>query len=329
MNSIVGFNNQENYILKNFKNNNLHNSIILSGEKGIGKKTFIIELLKKIICLNLSNDNKDHHTNLIENNTHPNLKFVSRIIDTKTKKLKQFITIDQIRFLNSFFLETSFLNNISKFIVIDCADDLNLNSSNGLLKILEEPKSNTFFFLITHKISSLLPTIRSRCLKIKFNNHSYDDFKLIIEKKINLLKEDQVRFLFDLSNGSPGHAINLYDEEILLIFEELINSLKSSNDLSYNQIEISKKLSKYENDKFKIFLSLLKFILINISKLNNGIDISNYFSNRVVKNIAHISTNISNNLILRKLEYLINNENDLFTYNLDKNLFLLNFFTEK
>ena len=38
------------------------------------------------------------------------------------------------------------IENIPKFILIDSADDMNINSSNALLKILEEPRLNTYFF---------------------------------------------------------------------------------------------------------------------------------------------------------------------------------------
>ena len=49
-----------------------------------------------------------------------------------------------------------------------------------LLKILEEPKENTYFFLISHQPSSLLNTIKSRCLKINLSSHNFENFKKIL-----------------------------------------------------------------------------------------------------------------------------------------------------
>ena len=40
--------------------------------------------------------------------------------------------------------------------MIDNAENLNLNSSNALLKTIEEPKNNTFFFIIYNSASKIL-----------------------------------------------------------------------------------------------------------------------------------------------------------------------------
>ena len=93
--------------------------------------------------------------------------FIDKEIDEKSKKQRNYIVIDQIRDLESFIYQSSLLE-LPKIILIDCADDLNINSSSSLLKILEEPRKNTFFFLISHNPSKLSDTILSRCLKFYF-----------------------------------------------------------------------------------------------------------------------------------------------------------------
>ena len=45
MNNLVGFQNEKKYLLDNLKNNTLNNSIIISGQKGIGKRYFINTLI--------------------------------------------------------------------------------------------------------------------------------------------------------------------------------------------------------------------------------------------------------------------------------------------
>ena len=177
MNLLYGFDNQKKYVFNNFKNETLSNSIIFYGQKGIGKKTFIFNILNEIISLKSNNNN--HDLNLIKNNIHPNIMYVAKEYDNKLKKYKNYKNIDKIRNLNKFINESSF-DGSNKFIVIDSGDDLNINAANSILKFLEEPRKNTFFFLISHQLSSLLPTIRSRCVKLKFDNHDYEDFKAIL-----------------------------------------------------------------------------------------------------------------------------------------------------
>ena len=328
MKKVIGFDQEFDSILNQLLDNKLSNSLLLTGNKGIGKKYFILQIIEEYINKKIVSSQTQHHLSLLKNNSHPNIIIAEKEIDEKTKKLKNFIVIDQIRKINQFCSETSIIEDIPKFILIDCADDMNINASNALLKILEEPKLNTYFFLISHQPSSLLPTIKSRCLKINLPNHNYDNFSNIIEISNNDINEETKKFLYDITNGSPG-LINEYEfDEILNIFERLINLIEDKDPFSESNNDTIKLLSSLDNDQLKIFLSFIKFILITINKIKLGINITkNYLSDSVLK-IQTISDRISLDIIQRKLDYLINNENDLFTFNLDKKIFMINFITE-
>jgi DNA polymerase-3 subunit delta' len=328
MKKVIGFDQEFDSILNQLLDNKLSNSLLLTGNKGVGKKYFILQIIEEYINKKVVSSQTQHHLSLLKNNSHPNIIIAEKEIDEKTKKLKNFIVIDQIRKINQFCSETSIIEDIPKFILIDCADDMNINASNALLKILEEPKLNTYFFLISHQPSSLLPTIKSRCLKINLPNHNYDNFSNIIEISNNDINEETKKFLYDITNGSPG-LINEYEfDEILNIFERLINLIEDKDPFSESNNDTIKFLSSLDNDQLKIFLSFIKFILITINKIKLGINITkNYLSDSVLK-IQTISDKISLDIIQRKLDYLINNENDLFTFNLDKKIFMINFITE-
>jgi len=327
MNKIFGFLKEKKFLINSYNNHSLPNSIIFSGQKGIGKNTFVFDFVKEIFKFSVNENQIMHHLNLIDNNIHTNIRYLSKDYDDKLKKEKTIITIEQIRKLNNFLYETTF-NDLPKFIIIDSADDLNINSSNSLLKILEEPKNKTYFFLISHQLSSLLPTIRSRCLKFIFKNHNFETFKIILNNKIDLNNEEILKFLFDLSNGSPGIALKLQDKEIYNLYDDILNSLIENEPLSKHNVDLSNKVSKFDNDKFKIFLSLLKFILINLNKIKLGINILDQYLSKNLVLLEGISKKISKISIFQKLEFLIKNENDLFAYNLDKNYFILNFFAQ-
>ena len=328
MTKVIGFDQEFDSILNQLFDNKLSNSLLLTGNKGIGKNYFISQLIEEYIKKKVVSEQINHHLSLLKNNSHPNIIIIKKQIDEKTKKLKNFIIIDQIRKINQFSLETSLIENIPKFILIDSADDMNINASNALLKILEEPKLNTYFFLISHQPSSLLPTIKSRCLKINLSNHNYDNFSSIIKISNPDIDEETKKFLYDITNGSPG-LINEYEfDEILNIFERLINLIVDKDPFSESNNDTIKFLSGLDNEKLKVFISFIKFILITINKIKLGINISkNYLSKSILK-IETISDNLSIDLIQRKLDYLIINENDLFTFNLDKKIFMINFTTE-
>ena len=329
MKKIIGFDDDFNSLLNQLVNHNLNNSLLLTGSKGIGKYFFLKQLIEEYIKVKINNDQTEHHLTLLYNNSHPNIRYIKKEIDEKTKKMKNFITIDQIRKLNQFSLETSIIDNMPKFILIDSADDMNLNASNAFLKILEEPKINTYFFLISHQPSSLLSTIKSRCLKINLLNHNFDNFSSILQLTKPNIDKEIIKFLFDITNGSPGLSSDYDFEEILELFEKIIHLVVDIDPFSNSNNDIIDVLSNFENEKLKIYLSLIKFILVTISKIKIGIDISeNYLSSNILK-IENISNQISKYTIQKKLDYLINNENDLFTFNLDKKIFMINFIAEK
>ena len=324
---LIGFEKEYNDLLNRYESNNLPNSILIHGLSGIGKRTFLNKLVKNILNIEFKDNNVDHHLNLFKNNTHPNIKIIEKEIDSKTGKIKSNITIDQIRRLKTFLNSTSIIQNSSKIVIIDSADYLNISSANSMLKILEEPKENTYIFLISNQISLLLPTIRSRCLKIKFNTHNLTNFTNIIKDNIDEISNEEINFYFELTYGSPGTTILYYNNDFLDIFQLSIKCLLS-NDLDDDKINLSNILSKLTNDEFNNYLSMLKFILIVANKLKVNRDDKSLINMPNYLELESLSTNLTKKNLIDRFDYLTNNQKELFSLNLDKKIFILNFLTQ-
>ena len=324
---LIGFEKEYNDLLNRYESNNLPNSILIHGLNGIGKRTFLNKLVKNILNIEFKDNNLDHHLNLFKNNTHPNIKIIEKEIDSKTGKIKTNITIDQIRRLKTFLNSTSIIQNSSKIVIIDSADYLNINSANSMLKILEEPKENTYIFLISNQISLLLPTIRSRCLKIKFNTHNLTNFTNIIKDNIDEISNEEINFYFELTYGSPGTTILYYNNDFLDIFQLSIKCLLS-NDLDDDKINLSNILSKLTNDEFNNYLSMLKFILIVANKLKVNRDDKSLVNMPNYLELESLSANLTQKNLIDRFDYLTNNQKELFSLNLDKKIFILNFLTQ-
>lgn len=90
----------------------------------------------------------------IENETY--LEMI--IIKPEEKEIKK----DQINYLLN---RLKIKPIISKYLfyIICNAETMNQNSSNKLLKTIEEPNDNNIGFIITKNIDLILPTIKSRC----------------------------------------------------------------------------------------------------------------------------------------------------------------------
>ena len=102
----------------------------------------------------------------------------------------------------------SSFNEQPRFILINNVENLNKNSTNALLKIVEEPNDNVFFILIHDSDKFILPTLKSRCLTFKIN--------LTFVETINISNFLLNENLFDKINYqlinyyiTPGKLINL------------------------------------------------------------------------------------------------------------------------
>lgn len=322
--NIIGNDKLIDKLTSNFLNQNLSHSIIFSGQKGIGKASsalFLInQIYKKIDTNNVQN------TNLIYNNSHPNIKYISKLKDEKTNKIKKNISIDQIRLLENFLNQSTF-NNLPKFVVIDSSDDLNISSSNSLLKSLEEPKKNTFFILICHHISSLLPTIRSRCINQIFAIPNYHEFSNIFQNNNGAINISELNFLYYASSGSPGLAIKIYNENIIDIFNNIIQIFVNNEPLSKEVINLSNEISNYSNQELKNFIIFLRFIIISFVKINLGYTFDNHKPSELLDYLTKTAKLVPNTITIKILEFLDENEKDMFIYNLDKKYFCLNIFS--
>ena len=80
-----------------------------------------------------------------------------------------------------------------------------------------------------------------------------------------------------------------------------------------------------DNENFKSYLSFLKSILVIMNKLKyENFLKTNFLSNKFEK-LKNISIKLTSKNIIDRFEFLSKNEKDLFTYNFDKRLFILNF----
>jgi len=95
---------------------------------------------------------------------HPDMIFIERQ-PTAKGPLHQNLLVDQIRDVAKDAV-VSPNEAIRKVYILPEADRMNSDAQNALLKILEEPPAHTAFLLCTPAGDALLPTVRSRCIRV-------------------------------------------------------------------------------------------------------------------------------------------------------------------
>jgi len=130
----------------------LHHAWLITGPPGIGKATLAYRIARhrlggmSLLDHSLDIPASDPVSQRIESQGHGNLSILRRPYDPKSKKLKRDIPVDEVRTLAKFFQSTAAESDDWRACIVDKADDLNRNSENGLLKLLEEPPAHTLFY---------------------------------------------------------------------------------------------------------------------------------------------------------------------------------------
>ena len=213
------------------------------------------------------------------------LKIIERqYTDASRTKLKSEISVDQIRDLKEFFSKTSSEGGY-RIALIDCVDDMNLNSSNALLKILEEAPDKSLLFLICNNYEGLLETIKSRCRVLKLHPLSDENMDILLHEYISDISSENVKKLTALSRGSIGTALNFYNNNGIEISDMFYSCLPDI--LAKKNKGILNIISSIGNSetKFKIFENLYISLLDNILRLCSGLDVS--FASEKEKTAVH------------------------------------------
>jgi DNA polymerase-3 subunit delta' len=137
------------------------------------------------------------------------------------------------------------------FIILE-AERMNVVAANKFLKTLEEPPGNSLFVLVSHNPNQLLPTISSRCQRVKFRPltpHTVEEL-LIRERD---LPQERARIISILAQGQMSTAYELADSEKREFVGKLIADLVDQRDPLLVAQEFLGRL-KSERDRIKELL---------------------------------------------------------------------------
>ncbi len=152
-----------------FDKQKLPNKIIFNGSDGVGKATFIYHLINFILS-NKEDYSYNANAKEIDENNKSYLDLINNINfnfkHLKVDDYKKIISIEETREIINFFNKSS-INKKPKIFFLEGAENLNKNSSNSILKILEELPENNFFFISYLENKFLLDTIKSRCFNCR------------------------------------------------------------------------------------------------------------------------------------------------------------------
>ena len=243
---VIGQQSAEADFLQAFNSGSLHHGWLITGPRGTGKATLAWQIARFLLAAPVSGGNDmfggppapetltiapDHPVaHRIRALSEPGLFLLrrggagsnesDRDKNLRDGKFAAEIRVDEVRKLANFF-HMSASDGGRRVVIVDAADEMNIQAANALLKMLEEPPANTTLLLVCHQPTRLLPTIRSRCRELRLAPLTPDDMALALQQAgIDL--PDNPAGLAELAAGSVGEAIRLINLGGMQMYRELV-----------------------------------------------------------------------------------------------------------
>ncbi len=198
----------------------MHHAWLLGGPKGVGKATLAYRFARHVLAYpdprsappSLALDPEHRVFRQVAAGAHPNLLTLQRPWSREDKRYRIVVTVDEIRRIQHFFRHTAGEGRW-RICVVDAADNLNAQAANALLKMLEEPPSDSLFLIVSHAPGRLLPTIRSRCRRLDLDPLPAAAIAeaLAAGPTTAAATVEERRLAAELSGGSLRRAIQLID----------------------------------------------------------------------------------------------------------------------
>ena len=207
---ILGNDDVKKYLTNCIENKNFSHSYIFSGIKGVGKYSFAKDFAKCILEDSMMQD------------------YYELGPDGKSIKGSQIRELQNVINIKPTFSKKS-------GYIIDDADLMTIEAQNSLLKTLEEPPEYAVIILIVHNERSILSTVKSRCVNIKFSKLSDKDIKKYLLKK-DLNFEDKNINVFKVLDGSLNNIDFIRDDyDELLKLTVFVTNLKKNKVINFFQ----------------------------------------------------------------------------------------------
>lgn len=279
---LIGHKAAEQAFLDLYNQDHMHHAWLISGPEGIGKATFAWKIARFLLAQPKAADGglfgdappapetldilSDHPVAArVLAGSEPRLKLIRRAWDHEKKRLKTVISIEEIRDMRGF-LSLSAADGGQRVVIVDAADEMNVQAANGLLKMLEEPPADVTFLLVNHQPAAILPTIRSRCQVLRLHPLPPNAMAEALAQASG--QTDGAEALAALAAGSVGAAIRLLNLGGLEAYGELVDLATTMP-----RIDRPRLLKLAENavgakkePRFALLLNLFDFLIARLAR---------------------------------------------------------------
>ena len=295
---VIGHKRQRELLSAMASSSEIPHAMIFEGPSKLGKRTLALEFIGKIFCEKGIGCGVCRPCIDVGRRSHPDLTSIS--------PQGREIQISQVRELTRGFSLRPY-SALFKVAIIDDAHLMNHDSQNAILKLFEEPGGDSIMILVTDYPDSLLPTVRSRAMRISFFPVSDLDIESFLKEKgcdKGLLDEITL-----FSFGRPGLALEfLSDPAKIKVRRDMIKellSIISPRSPFRNRFKYTKDLAEdpvKAEESLKTWLSYFRALMIKKAEGTHSLFEIKRSLEAIEESIHLISrTNANKRMVLEKL----------------------------
>ncbi len=337
-NRVLGQRRVKSILLGAIRSKRLPHAYLFVGNEGVGKDAMALELARTIHCVKKQEEACGECPSCLKMQSlqHPDVKLITALPTGKNEKSEDgpldkvavadiqviqeqyklkaenpyhridipranTIKISSIREVRRESAMTTLYDGKRIFIVSN-ADEMAAESSNTILKTLEEPPGDTLLILTTARPEALLPTIVSRCQLVRFDPLTEEEIRTALVEREGV-EQAQATLVARLANGSYVRALQLLESDINALREDVVLFIRTV--LGNNSVNLSQHIEKLAASKdrdFVIrFLSLMliwfrdAFVLLQggeIINLDQQDDLQNFTAKFPAANLEQVLSSI-------------------------------------
>lgn len=301
----------------------LHHAWLFAGPDGVGKALTAFAWATALLCAQPRGGDSCgtcHACRRMVERQHPDLHIVQR--GTKSDgRPEQFIRIEQVRDLQQALSFKSFEGKRRVVVLLD-AERMNPATANALLKTLEEPGPGTHFIVVSPAPHLLLPTILSRCQRVRFGPLE----RAVVARHLSRITEktgEEADLLAGLAEGSISKGVALAKSPVLDQRTALIERLAPGQGLGAvpGLLDLAEQLAGSMED-LPYALHLLRTFARDVLLIQQGFDASALVHRDLASLLADRATRTPQRTVLGWIDALNETEHAVFSRSGNARLFL-------
>jgi DNA polymerase-3 subunit delta' len=216
LDQVIGNERARNLLRRILETGRLPGAMLFTGEEGIGKKLFALEIARALNCRSPQGAegcgkcpscvriSKLNYPQSYDSDDWKGIVWTDHADVGLVTAPKRLLLVEQMRQIER---EANFrpFEGKARVFLVDDAENMNDSAANALLKILEEPPPTSHIILLTARPAMLAATIRSRCQVIRFAPISPGEIESYLVKN-KLAESKEAGILARIARGSLGRA---------------------------------------------------------------------------------------------------------------------------